>query len=426
MKKLSGIVVSLLFASASGFADESKITFDQTGSITEIINQAEQAAPDLISVPVLSISPDEKVSKVKEWTVMVFVNAKNNLERFGLKDVNEMEMIGSTGEVNIVVELGRITGYDTSDGDWKGSRRYLIEKDASTSKVTSPVLMEIAKSDMGDWKHFVEFTKWAQEKFPAKNYMLIVWNHGNGWSKDIRFESNKGISYDSETGNHMSTPQLAQALAQIGKIQILGMDACLMQMIEVGYEIRDYAEYIVASEETEPADGYTYNTFLGPLVAKPGMTPKEFSKVTVDSYVNHYQSTGRGATQSSINAQALDKFTKLLDDWTTEVINANEIALVKDAKSKAQSFYLKANKDIHHFIKLVTAGTQNQAALERGKAMLNFMDTEVVVHNRKYGAKYANAYGLAVYLPDSYSTNYDTLQWANDSKWDDFIKWSVK
>ena len=427
MQKLSGIVISLLFVSALSFAGESKITFDQTGSITEVINQIKQAAPDLSSVPAPSVGPVQRAA-ARKWTVMVFVNAKNNLERFGLKDVNEMEKIGSTGEVSVVVELGRMSGYDTSDGDWTGSKRYLIEKDASISKITSPVLMEIPNSDMGDWKHLVEFTKWAQEKFPAENYLLMVWNHGNGWSRDKGFESNRGISYDSETGNHMSTPQLAQALAQIGKIRIFGMDACLMQMIEVGYEIRNYAEYIVTSEETEPADGHTYNALLGPLAAKPDMTAEEFSKVIVNSYVDHHQSIGLspGATQSSINAQALDKFTKLLDGWTAEVINADEIALVKDARSKTQSFYLKTNKDIRHFIQLVTAGTKNKALAERGKAVLNFMDTEVIVLNRKYGTKYANAYGLAVYLPDSYNTDYDTLQWANDSKWDDFIKWSVK
>lgn len=421
MKKLTLAMIAVA-ALASTLCAE--INFDNPKfNLADEISAMELSLPEPAAVNGIN---DSRARPDKKWTIMVFVNAKNNLERFGLKDVNEMEMIGSTGEVNIVVELGRISGYDTSDGDWTGSRRYLIEKDTSTSKITSPVLMEIAKSDMGDWKHLVEFTKWAQEKFPAKNYMLIVWNHGNGWNKDTEFESNKGISYDSETGNHLSTPQLAQALAQIGKIQVLGMDACLMQMIEVDYEIRNYAEYIVTSEETEPADGHTYNTFLGPLAAKPDMTAKEFSKVTVNSYVDHYQGIGQGATQSSINVQALDKFTKLLDDWTTEVINANEIALVKDAKSKAQSFYLKTNKDIYHFIKIVTEATQNQAVLERGKAMLNFMDTEVIVHNRKYGDKYVNAYGLAVYLPNSYNTDYDTLQWANDSRWDDFIKWSIK
>lgn len=411
-------VVCLMFVSAYCFAGPN-IGFDQPGSVTEIINQINESSPVQESLP----APQDNKIRTKQWTVMVFVNAKNNLERFGLKDVNEMEMIGSSSDINIVAELGRIKGYDASDGDWTGSRRYLVKKDNDTSKVTSPVLMEIAKSDMGDWKYLAEFTKWAMEKFPAKNYMLIVWNHGSGWNKDAKFESTRGISYDDETGNHITTPQLAQALAQTGRIQVFGMDACLMQMIEVDYEIKKYVDYIVASEETEPADGYTYNTFLGPLYLKPDMTPKEFSAVTVDSYTDHYQSIGQGATQSSISAGAIDKFTKLLDEWVTEVMNANELAVVKDARTKAQSFYYSSNKDLYHFVKLVTEGTQNTSVKEKGNALLDVMIKELISYNRTYGSRYANAFGLAVYLPSYYTTAYDTLQWAKDSKWDEFIKW---
>ena len=393
------------------------ITFDQKGSLASVVEQVRAANPgaDVIPMP-------GNPKAAKNWTIMVFVNAKNNLESYGLSDVNEMEVIGSDANVNIVAELGRIDGYSSAEGDWKGSRRYLVQKDADTSKITSPIVMEIPKSDMGSWEYLVGFTKWAMEKYPARHYVLVVWNHGAGWNKERPFED-RGISYDDESGNHITTPQLSQAMAQIGKIDVFSMDACLMQMAEVGYQIKDYADYIVASEETEPGDGYTYNTWLGPLAATPDMSAADLSKAMVDSYTDHYQAIKQGATQSSIKTASFGKLTQLLDGWTAEVMAAGDLANVKNARTKAQAFYYSTNKDLYHFVKLVSDGTASAAVAEKGKELMGFLKTDLILHNRVTGTKYANSFGLAVYIPSSYTASYNDLTWAKDSKWDDFIKW---
>ena len=412
-----GALAGLMLVS-SAYALDGGVMFDQKGSVPGIVEQLKSANPGADIIPMPG-SP----KAAKKWTVMVFVNAKNNLESFGLSDVNEMEVTGSDDNINIVAELGRINGYSTADGDWKGGRRYLVQKDADTAKITSPVLMELPKADMGDWNHLVEFTKWSMAKFPAQHYVLVVWNHGAGWNKDIAFDAQRGISYDDETGNHITTPQLRQAMEQIGKIDIFSMDACLMQMVEVGYEIKDYADYIVASEETEPGDGYTYNTWLSPLAAKPAMAGAELSKAMVDSYTDHYQAINQGATQSSVKTASFGKLTQLLDGWTTEVMAANDLVNVKNARTKAQAFYYSTNKDLYHFVKLVSEASASAAVAAKGKELLNFLATDLIFHNRATGAKYANSFGLAVYIPTSYTPAYDSLLWAKDSKWDDFLKW---
>ena len=88
------------------------------------------------------VTPQGRAVKdgVANWTVMVYVNAKNNLERFGLSNINDMEKVGSTNKFKIAVELGRLGTYDTGDGGWKGERRYIIQKDKDTKHITSPVL----------------------------------------------------------------------------------------------------------------------------------------------------------------------------------------------------------------------------------------------------------------------------------------------
>jgi hypothetical protein len=394
-----------------------EVTFDQQGSVSKIVSQLQNAGQGADVVPL----PGNPKAPAK-WTVMVYVNAKNNLEEYGLKDVNEMEMIGSTPEVNIVAELGRIDGYSDEDGDWKGSRRYLVQKDDDASRISSPVLLDIPKSDMGKWENVAEFVKWTQQRYPAQRYVLVIWNHGSGWNKKAETDG-KGISYDDETGSHITTQQLKQLLDATGKMHILAMDACLMQMIEVAYEARTGADYIVASEETEPGDGYTYNTWLGPLAAKPSMTQAELSKVMVDSYTDHYQQIGQGATQSSVRTENLYKLGQLLNAWTSSVMASGEVVNAKNARTKAQAFYYSSNKDLGHFVKLVGDGTQNADVKARGAELLQFLNGEVVYHNRATGSKYANATGLAAYLPSYYTAAYDGLLWAKDSNWDDFMKW---
>jgi len=394
------------------------VTFDQQGSVTKIVAQLKNANPDSEIVPL----PGNPKALAK-WTVMVYVNAKNNLEEYGLGDVNEMELVGSTPDMNIVAELGRIDGYSDADGDWKGSRRYLIQKDADTSTIASPVVMEIPKSDMGSWQNLVEFVKWSQGKYPAQHYVLVIWNHGSGWNKNLSAETGKGISYDDESGNHITTQQLKQALAATGKMDILSMDACLMQMLEVAYEARTGADYIVASEETEPGDGYTYNTWLAPLAAKPLMSQAELSRTMVDSYTDHYQSIGQGATQSSVKTENLYKLGQMLNGWTSAVMASGEVANVKNARTKAQAFYYSSNKDLPHFIKLVSDGSQNADVKAKSAELLNFLSGSVIYHNRATGSKYANAQGLAIYIPGYYTAAYDDLEWAKDSNWDDFTKW---
>ena len=386
-----------------------------------------------IELPAIGAKTDTSIAlkrDVKEWTVMVFVNAKNNLESYGLKDVNEMEMVGSSDKVNIVAEVGRIKGYSSDDGDWTGCRTYYIKKDNDTNKITSPYLKETAKCDMGSWEYLVDFVKWTKENYPAKKYILVVWNHGSGWNKggDISLLNivDKGISYDDETRNHITTPQLRMALEKVGGVDILAMDACLMQMIEVAYEVKDYAKVVVASEETEPGDGYTYNTWLDPLVKNPAADVKLVAKYMVDSYGDHYQSVGQGATQSAVDVTKFVKLRALIDDFVTAVMNANDVTNVKNARTNAQKFYYSSNKDLYHFIKLVVDNTQFDDVKAKGNEVLKFMKDEVIIHNRAYGSSYKNAYGLAVWVPYSYSTSYDELMWAKDSKWDDLIKWINK
>ena len=378
-------------------------------------------------------SLDRARSGQAEWTIMVFVNGKNNLEKFALRDVNEMEMIGSTDKVNIVVELGRMAGFDSSDGDWKGVRRYLIKKDNDTSKITSPVVQDLGKKDMGDYKSAIDFGKWAKANYPAKKYMFIFWNHGAGWIKSKGIYSAKGISYDDETNNHMDTPQMAKVLKEIGGVTVVGSDACLMQMAEVDYEMKDYAPYIVGSEETEPGDGYTYDLLLGPLVKNPTMDGEKLARLAVDAYSDHYDQQSGGYTQSFVHSKALPQFLQLVNAFAYEVTKANDVEAAKYARDNAIKFAYPENKDLYDFTKLLVSKSTNKEVKAKGQALMNYITNNLVGHNRtkdepaswwSNANELTRAKGIAIYLPNKeVPASYQELQWAKYSNWDEFVKW---
>ncbi|HAH32955.1 MAG TPA: hypothetical protein DCL44_11650 [Elusimicrobia bacterium] len=423
MFRKSAAVFAIVAAVSTLVSAEINFDTPKNGSLKQEIASLELSVP--VAAPVELKAQSGKVDK--EWTIMVFINAKNNLERYGLLDMNEMEKVGSTDKVNVVVELGRMNGYDSSDGNWIGTRRYLVKKDADAAKVTSPVLKDLGKVDMGDYNSVIDFGKWAKTTYPAKKYMMIIWNHGSGWDKSVRAGMNKGISYDDETGHNINTPQMGTLLKAIGGVDVYGSDACLMQMPEVIYEIKDSVPYVVGSEETEPGDGYTYNDLLGPLVAKPTMGAEELGKLAVDAYSNHYDALKQGYTQSLVKTAALPQFLTLTNDFAAAMIAANEKTLVTQAISGAQSYAVSDNHDMAHFAQLIGASTKNAAVKAKAAAFKDYISKTLVVHNRVLASSYADSYGLAAYMPGyGFNSDYNELAWAKVSQWDEFIHWYQK
>ncbi|GAB4029616.1 MAG: hypothetical protein Fur0012_04280 [Elusimicrobiota bacterium] len=414
VKKISavlGLLVSASFLSA-------EVNFD-SGKPVNLQGEIEKIS---VGIPVPEMAVERGSSKAdKDWTIMVYINNKNNLQRYGIKDVNEMEMVGSTDKVNIVVELG--AGPDSTSYSFKGTKRYYVTKDDNTSTLSSTMVQNLGKVDMGDYKHLIDFGKWAKSAYPAKKYMLIVWNHGSGWEKSIGDVITKGISYDDESRNHINTPQLGQALKEIGGVDVYGSDACLMGMAEVVYELKDSATYIVGSEETEPGDGYTYNDLLAPLAAKPTMTPSELAKTAVTAYVNHYKAQGEDSTQAYVKTSAIDGFLAAVNEFAYALSQSDDRASVKSAISKAQSYAISDNKDLYHFASLIVNSSSDAAVKEKGQALMTYIKTKLVGANA-YSGNYSNSYGIAVYLPTySIGNGYNELQWAKYSNWDEFIKW---
>ena len=106
------------------------------------------------------------MDKISQWTWLVYMAGDNNLEGAGRDDLAEMKQVGSTADVNIIVQ------FDTEENQ---TTRYRVEKKKAR------VLQQLPGVDCGDPKVLTEFIKWGTQNYPAKHYLVDVWNHGGGW-----------------------------------------------------------------------------------------------------------------------------------------------------------------------------------------------------------------------------------------------------
>jgi hypothetical protein len=157
----------------------------------------------LMSMTLFSNSARAEQAKAqKEWTFLLFLNGNNNLDYFGAYNINQMEEVGSNENLNMVVQWASIGKRTT--------KRLLVTKDNDTKNVTSKTIEDLGNIDMGDYKQLVNFIEWGAKNFPAKHYMVAVWNHGNGW-QILNLGAGaitRDISYDDNTGNKITTEEL--------------------------------------------------------------------------------------------------------------------------------------------------------------------------------------------------------------------------
>jgi len=372
---------------------------------------------------------ERKAKDIKDWTVLVFLNADNDLDQYGVIDVNEMEKVGSTDRMNVVVLLDRQYGV---------AQKLFITKDNDEKNITSKVVEELGDYDMGDYRNLVDFVAWGVKNYPARHYVVDIWNHGSGWwIKGNRAFALKGISYDDQSGNHITTPQLNEAAASIyqilgNRLDILAMDACLMQMAEVCYEVKDHVRFCVTSEDSEPCDGYSYDDFLGTLAKDPSMDASTLAKVMAQSYTAHYAAKNESCTQSVVDLTQLDSFlakfdqlvvklTGLLSDYETLAALRNQV------RAKTQAFYLRTNIDLGHFLKLVQQNVKNpeiQTLVAETLALYGAGQNPLIAGNYINGESMKNSTGMAIFFHSFMAPekSYGKTHFAQNTSWMRFLE----
>jgi len=384
----------------------------------------------------LSLIPQSALSAskadVKEWTLLVFLNGHNNLDSFGAKDINEMEKVGSSDQVNVVVQWASMKNRDT--------RRLYVQRDASTTTVTSPVVQSMPRVDMGDPRNFVEFVRWGMENYPAKKYFVDVWDHGSGWHLSADDVQARDISWDDYTGNSISTEELGQAVRELRaitgqKISLYGSDACLMAMAEVGSEIAEGAEFMVGSQDLEPGDGWPYDGILSRLGAKADASAQELGAMVVEAYVASYSGGSQGrqdVTQSVVNLERSKELHAALAELGTSLrlLGKEERTRVIKASVDALNFYYADYVDLGDFVSQLEKSripSLDSALISNVRQAID----DYVVSSSATG-RFQAAQGISVWVPNYKSTynryieRYRGLSFHQETAWGDTLQYLLQ
>ena len=369
----------------------------------------------------------------KDWTILVYMDADNNLEPVGVIDFLELSSVGSDANVNVVVQFDRTPGFDTSYGDWTDTRRFYVT--AGMAPLPQNSLQNLGEENMADPATLSAFVSWGVANYPARHVFLVLWDHGDGWQGVV-------VDDDPVANDRLTAVDLRTALDSIvattgRRIDLLGNDACRMTA-EILYELAPYVDYFVGSEKDEPFDGWPYDRLLTSLVANPDVSPDALAGILVDQYVESYEGTSQySVALSAVNAAALRPLLTELDAFLAEVaIHEPYFTAEVLAARTATERYENAGSccgdeyDLYHFIENVLANAPSRRLERSGVEVLNAIDV-AVVYERHWdnpspvnGVPAKNAHGLSLWFPTiGGDPSYGALSMSQDGTWDDFLTW---
>lgn len=334
----------------------------------------------------------DKFTKIKgngkdEVTVLVYMCATDLEANYGAAsgDINEMAYATQSDKVNVILQTGGTKRWKNTVMDSNNAQRWKVGP-----KSLIPLNQKMGQLNMVEPDNLADFIKWGVANYPANRYMLILWDHGGG--------SVTGYGYDMNYPNgSMSVDEIAGALKAAGtKFDFIGFDACLMANVETAVAVAPYADYLIASEETEPGAGWYYTGWLSTLAKNTSTDTLTIGKQIVDEFVADNNKQRQQLTSLSVVdlgefdheiPNKLKDFAKSLNNSIT----SDEFVSVSKARGGTKE-YAQSNSidqiDLVHFCNNI--GTKEAQAL--AKAIQSCVKYNVTKNM-------SNSYGLSIYFP---------------------------
>lgn len=376
----------------------------------------------------------------KQWTFLIYLDGKNNLDRDGINNIKAMEKIGSTDNINVIVQWASKSRHEV--------KRLFIQKSSDPYQITSPVIENLGNVNMGDYKTLQDFVAWGIKNYPADHYFIDIWNHGSGWHssrlKQSLAKSNSrltsfDIGWDDDfPGSFISTEEVGQVMAfaakLIGhKVDIYGSDACLMAMAEVAGEMTRSVDVFVGSQELEPGNGWPYDTFLAAWTKQTDATSEQIAKMLGNAYVDFYEKNTyqEDVTFSAYKLEKFDRLTNAIKKLGEEIqtLNPKSRAKVISASEKAQRFE-PDTEDYVDLTDLLNSLIKTNLKLESIDKVQKALD-QFVIFNRD-SKIYSMVGGVSIWLPTQYwlfskfANRYHGLEFDKATQWSNALDYLVE
>ncbi len=321
-------------------------------------------------------------------TILVYMCGADLESRSGMatRDLQEMVAASLGSRVNLIIYTGGASRWQNNavssrvNQIWqvKNGKLVCLEENMGTSAMTSPQTL-------------VSFLDYGAKNFKADRNMLIFWDHGSG--------SVTGYGYDekNQRAGSMSLAGINSALKSAGlRFDFIGFDACLMATVENALMLSEYADYLIASEETEPGIGWYYTNWLNQLGKNTSVSTLELGKTICDDFTAACKKScpGQTTTLSVVDlAELAHTVPEQLTAFSlslTDLIKGSDYRTVSDARNGSREFATSSRTDMVDLtdLALKLGNTQGNALADALKS--------AVKYNR---STTTNAYGLSIFFP---------------------------
>jgi hypothetical protein len=439
-----------------------------------------------VPAPAQAVSAPEAVAPVlaapKAWTVIYYSTTKDQLRYSLMWQLLEMKKTGSTDKVNVVIQAA--VPVQRADGSIStptvrmalgaaGNSDELDAKIMAMFKAGGPInesvlaafaddiIWQQNATDTGDWRKVAEFTRWAKTNYPADRYAFVIYGHGNGFF-DAKKTPNKGTLIDTETKNYVTLPELRLLMKETGHVDAFVMTSCIMQMGEVAWQVKDYADVVVGSSELMWSVGFDLNGMLTVLTANPSISSLELGDFLADGYVRRAKEFNLpGAHASVIQTSRLGGLGSKLDAWVNAELALNDKGPVAKGVLEAARFDIlgvtlsttaavaarvSMSGDLYDFVRIVVENTPADTparllARRTGYELMSYIENDLIykyyyMGKSNTGYEFSRAHGLSVHVPpvrmiggswDEFAkyleTDYWTLPFAKETRWGAFLNW---
>lgn len=332
-------------------------------------------------------------------TLMVYMCGTDLESKHGMasSDLKEMAAAKFSDNVNVIAYTGgcsdwKINGISSSNNQIykiENGKFNCLEKNMGSGAMTDPSTL-------------ASFIQYCAKNYPANRNELILWDHGGG--------SVTGYGYDEthRTSGSMDLAKLDRALSSGGvTFDFIGFDACLMATAETAFMTEKYADYLIASEETEPGIGWYYTNWLSALGRNSSLPTLEIGKNIVDDFVGTCAKQCRGQ-KTTLSVIDLAEFANTVPECmsgfaqsiSTELKNEN-YQRISNARYNTREFAQSSKIDQVDLIHLAeNIGTPQASDLVR------VLKSAVKYNQSSRDITHAN--GVSIYFPYKAASKVDS------------------
>lgn len=291
-----------------------------------------------------TISTQNGPAPYREWTILLYIQARNNLAPFAIQNLRALTNVGSSPNVNFIIQW--------EQPGQKGVFRYALEGHQIIEKYRNLEENNICKPV----DRITNAFRWTIQHFPSEKVGVFFWNHGLGaidpiWGNPLRFltyayhpqgsqkatinsithvsnDHHRACSFDEEARVYLSTTELIKVAHNMKmilkrKLEIIAFDACFMSCFCIWYLLQEFAKIGVGSSDIELATGWHYAAIMQYFANKAAeaiklnrprpITETDLSGAITETYGQFYNGRTHIYTLSAINLSAMEDIKKNID-----------------------------------------------------------------------------------------------------------------